>query len=165
MEFQDVNAQVLRTWNPAPRYTQADMDDDRHSLNRKLTHRLYLIVKDKETKKWMFPSTIRKNPFNMRLMVQTFLHKQMGHRCAYYFLANHPMAHYVNPEDPNDKTFFYHCLFLKGRPPLKQMEKEYGYEDHAWVTRQEILEYDMVDDHYKEICHKMLWYLNFIIVY
>lgn len=58
----------LKTWKPQSRFTEEDYNDNRYSLNRKLSQRLYLIVKDAKTKKWKFPDAQRTNPQTLRLV-------------------------------------------------------------------------------------------------
>lgn len=146
----------IKTWWPERRYTQADFDDNRYALNRKYTDRLFLIVKDGRTGKWKFPEGVRENPYTMRQACQIKFEADMDRRCAGYFMSHTPMAHYQNPENELDKTFFYHVLYLVGRPPFKRLSRVEHWADHAWVTRHEILEYDFVDEHYKETVYNML---------
>jgi len=58
----------LKTWSAQPRFTEDDFNDNRYSLNRKLSQRLYFIVKDAATKKWKFPDGLRTNPQTLRFV-------------------------------------------------------------------------------------------------
>lgn len=154
-EVDDATQYVLRNFNPMPRYTKADMEDNRRSLLRKMQSRLYLIIKDSKTGKWKFPDVERPNPLTLRWAAQLWFKRQMAPFVAGHFYANHPMAHYEF--DDGTVLFFYHCLYLRGRPPFKRLYRKYGWADHAWVTRTQLLEYDFVDEKYKETCYNMLW--------
>jgi len=72
-----------------------------------------------------------------------------------YFISHSPIAHYKNPKDSNDLVFFYHCLYIGGRPPLKKLASKWA--DHAWVTRQELQDYEFCDEAYKKIAYDSLW--------
>lgn len=72
-----------------------------------------------------------------------------------YFMEHHPIAHYTNPNDKLESVFFFHCLYMNGRPPLAKLASK--WMDHAWVTRQELQEYDFVDAEYKRVAYEMLW--------
>lgn len=83
------------------------------------------------------------------------MQQDMDNKLNAYFLTHHPIAHYVTPNNQQDKTFFYHCLYLNGRPPFKKLQAKWA--DHAWVTRQELLDYEFVDAEYKKVAYDMLW--------
>ena len=55
-EDASVRKQALKEFIPAPRITQADKEKDLHSLDRKLDHMLYLIVKKRQAiSVWQMP--------------------------------------------------------------------------------------------------------------
>ena len=142
---------LLTKWTPMPRYTKADIDDNRYSINRQLSQNLYLIIKDPVTKKWKFPSIIRKNPDTLRLAIEKKFRSDMKRDVMGYFISHAPFAHL---KKDNELTFFYHALYIAGKPPSKRLENEWG--DHQWVTKPEILDYEFEDESYKNICYEML---------
>ena len=144
----------IKNWKPQRRWTKDDFNDNRKSLNRQLENRVYLIFKDKETGKWKFPDTIRTNPHTMRSAVQEFFVKTMKSRVNGHFISYSPTAHYVNPSNPMDKTFFYRVIYIGGVPPFKQMAE---FSDHAWVTRHQLDDYEFTDETYKDVAFHMLY--------
>ncbi len=145
----------LKTWQPQRRLNEADFNDNRYSILRRQTSRLYFIVKDTKSGKWKFPDVVRANPLSMRFAAQLRFQQDMNRRVLAYFIAHTPIGHYENPQNSNERTFFFHCLYISGRPPFKKMENEWS--DHAWVTRQELLEYEFADDQYKRAIYNMLY--------
>eukprot|EP01080_Neovahlkampfia_damariscottae_P002804 gene2804-4212_t len=95
--------ELLKKFNPMPRYTLDDLEDNRHSLNRKLMNNLYLIVKDKVSKKWKFPETIRKNPETLRLAIENKLLHDFNEKVYGKFLAHHPLCHLELSKDEKEK--------------------------------------------------------------
>ncbi|KAL0483622.1 ribosomal protein mL46 [Acrasis kona] len=147
----------LDNWKPQPVYTQDDFDDNRYSLKRNLKGRLYLIFQSVLNKKWMFPEVIRRNPLSMRQAAEKRFLEDMRKTCTGHFNSNIPLHYYKNPQDDLDKTYFYHAFYVGGKPQYKQIYKERGYCDHAWVTRHQLLEYDYIDEDYKEAVYDMCW--------
>lgn len=120
-------------------------------------NRLYFIVKNRETGLWEFPTGIRRNPDTMRFAASRKFYEDMGSNLRAYFISNAPLGHIVTPtppDAPKEITFFYHVLYLKGRPPFKARQKEWA--DHAWVTRKELTEYEMAPGH-KQYLYDLLW--------
>lgn len=144
----------IKNWKPQRRWTKDDFNDNRKSINRQLENRLYLIFKDKETGLWKFPETVRTNPHTMRSAAQEFFGKQMRNRVNGHFISYSPTAHYVNPSNPLEKTFFYRVIYIGGVPPFKQLAE---YSDHAWVTRHQLDDYKFVDEQYKDVAFHMLF--------
>ncbi|KAL9647175.1 hypothetical protein ABK040_004891 [Willaertia magna] len=145
----------LKNWKPQRRFTKDDFNDNRKSINRQLENRLYLIFKDKETGKWLFPHTIRKNPHTMRSAAQEFFTKTMSNRVHGHFIGYAPTAHYVNPNNPLDMTFFYRVMYIGGVPPFKALAPQFS--DHAWVTRHQFDDYEFIDEEYKDVIFHMLY--------
>ncbi len=48
---------TLEAYQPAPRQTEADHTGNKHTTNRALDDRLYLVLKHKSTGEWAFPHT------------------------------------------------------------------------------------------------------------
>eukprot|EP00761_Pharyngomonas_kirbyi_P013811 gb/GECH01013840.1/.p1 GENE.gb/GECH01013840.1/~~gb/GECH01013840.1/.p1 ORF type:complete len:357 (+),score=96.21 gb/GECH01013840.1/:1-1071(+) len=148
-EKQKEERRFAQTFRPPPRYTISDFEDVRSTFLRQLHRRLFFIVLNPETGKWQFPSTVRTNPLTMRQAVENLHREHFGWDLYAYFLSNAPIGHWVNPEDSNDMTFFYHCLYVTGEIP------EENWDDWALVTRHELQEYDM-EDGYHSVIKRML---------
>jgi hypothetical protein len=150
-----------------PRFTKDDQEDNRYSLTRRQSQRLYLIVKDPITKTWKFPETIRRNPEH--LLHSAF--RQMKSECSTVkrkmvfgsFLSGTPMSHYVNPKNELEKTFFYPCYIHPEVHRVVQQvfnEKKNSkkwYEDYQWVTREELKEYTFENELYLKTAYDMLY--------
>jgi hypothetical protein len=151
--FSPVRDYWLKTWKPQPMFTQDDFDDNRYSINRCLHKRLFLIFREKATGKWKFPDARRKDPESMRATAQFKFQRDMGKRVLGHFNSHAPLNVYV--KSAVDKTFFYHVFYMGGRPPFEKLSTT--YDDHAWVTRQQMEEYDFVDEDYKKAVIDMTW--------
>ena len=121
-----------------PRYTLDDLEDNRHSLNRKLMNNLYLIVKDKDSKKWKFPETIRKNPEPLRFSIESKFLNDFKSKVYGKFVAHHPLCHLELKKD--EKIFFFHSIYLQGKITSEDIKKQ--WEDYQWITKQEIFDYE-----------------------
>lgn len=145
-----------KNWEPQPRITQDDFDDNRYSLRRCLEDRLFLIFKNHKGQ-WMFPEVVRRNPLSMRDAAEKLCTDDMSAQAKIWFGSNAPLTHYVNPKNENEKTYFYHCYYLTGRPPFESVYREHGYTDHAWVTKHQLLEYEFVDNLYQQTVYDAIW--------
>jgi large subunit ribosomal protein L46 len=131
--------EILRTFNPMPRYTLDDLEDNRHSLNRKLMNNLYLIVKDKETGKWKFPETVRQNPLTLRLSIEKKFMEDMEGKVVGKFNTHHPFGHHNVSK--NENIYFFRSIFLSGKVTSDLIQKQWA--DFQWVTRQELRDYEL----------------------
>lgn len=147
----------VKNWKPQPRITQDDLDDNRYSLKRALDKKLFLIFKQHKLKKWMFPEVIRRNPLSIREAAERYFQDSMKYNAMGYFISNMPAAHYINPENNLERTYFFNAIYLGGKPPFADLYRDNGYVDHAWVTRQQLLEYEFVDEQYKQIVYDCLY--------
>ncbi|KAL7698151.1 39S mitochondrial ribosomal protein L46 [Lotmaria passim] len=146
--YQDAMKVVLQRYTPEQRVTPADvwspaeMSDEapppRHTLHRKLDDFLYLIVQEAETGKWTIPHTARKGDESLRMTADRALstHNAEGLDC--FFWSNAPQATVLLAEE-NTRLFIYAATYLSGRPLFDSFEPT--PRDHAWVTRQELLQY------------------------
>lgn len=144
---------ILRTYNPLPRYTIDDLNDERHSPNRRLSDRLYFIVKEKDTGIWKFPDGIRENPYSLKEACFRRYWEDMHSTMLTWFVANHPISVYVNPLNHLQRTYFFHCLYVSGLPRFEFLEQ---FDDFQWITREEVKDYQFIDEKYKEIAYDML---------
>lgn len=107
----------LMTRKDPPRITQADMDDDRRSLNRKLDERLFLIVKkDRKKYAWQFPQLVHVDPDptqyhkgnlpGLRETAEQAMLKFAGDGLKGYFYSHAPQGFYYYPyDDPTNGSF------------------------------------------------------------
>jgi hypothetical protein len=146
-----ITEHVLTKWTPMPRYTKADIDDNRYSINRQLSQRLYLIVKDATTKKWKFPTNKRENPDTLRLSVEKKFRNDMKRDLIGFFVSHSPIGHIKREKEV---LYFYHVLYVAGRPPFKKLANEWS--DHQWVTKPELMDYEFEDETYQKLCFNML---------
>lgn len=136
-------------FTPAPRITQADLENDRRSLERKLDRSCFLIVKrNREDKSWQFPQgkyIEEKDEGSTRRSAERVLDRAVG-RVNRYFLSNSPIGHliYEYPEaiqkkrgEYGAKVFFYRAQLIQGNIKLETRL----YTDYAWIGRDEVEEY------------------------
>lgn len=130
--------------------TEDDVANNRKSLYRKLTNRLYLIVrKPREKHAWQFPQggyeIVDGN--ELKKTAQRELKEECGKRLRVRYVGNCPMGHYCYPienelrakYDHYDRTkvFFFKALYISGTVTLNSSE----LVDYLWVTKQEMKEY------------------------
>lgn len=163
-----------KEFEPASRVTIDDEEDNRGSLNRALSERLYLMVKVKDeidgTVKWQFPE------FDYDRIVEEFEEKSEGHKaqwlskvaetgmkqltdydCELFFVGNAP-AGFVNLKYGNEgkekhygkSVFFYRAQLLEDF----YAETSFDFEtliqkenilEYAWITKSQLSEYTSND--------------------
>ena len=142
-------AEILESmpFKPASRTTEADIKNDRKSLERKLPNSLYLIVKrSRLDNSWQFPQgKIAENETSLRLTSERIVDRAVG-KINRWFISNSPAGYncYAYPEalqkqrkQYGAKIFYYRCQLIDGSVKLETRL----YTDYAWVTRDEISEY------------------------
>jgi len=134
-------------FKPAPRITEADKKNDRHSLERNLPNSLYLVVKrNRADNAWQFPQgKILDSEKGMRETAERVLDRAGG-KFRRWFISNAPIGYYCYeyPEEIQKarnqygaKVFFYRAQLIAGSIKLETKL----YKDYAWVTRDEVSEY------------------------
>ncbi len=161
----DATRQTLERFEPAKRLTKADFFDPcdeevlakgppaRQSLQRRLDDYLYLIVKQKGADgKWTVPSRERTDAtHSLRTAVEATLLQDHSRGVDAYFFSNAPQGvlQWKNSTEPlprgaskteaNKQLFVFTASYLSGRPKFDLVVPE--VEDHAWVTRHELSDY------------------------
>jgi len=132
-----------------PLITEFDKKNDRKSLYRKLTNRLYLIVKKpRKTNPWEFPQANwqQSDGVHLKNTAVNVLDDQVGARLKYWMVGNSPIGHYtlLYTEEAKKKhgfdtakIFFYKAQYLHG---VVKVKKDV-LVDHLWVTRDELKEF------------------------
>ena len=141
--------EILATlpFEPAPRVTKADHDNDRHSLDRKLPESLFLVVKrNRSNNSWQFPQgKLLDTEDNLRSAAERVLDRAVG-KTKRYFISNAPIGHFCYAYPPEmqqqrkqfgAKVFFYRAQLITGSVKLETRL----YTDYAWVARSELAEY------------------------
>lgn len=146
----------------APRVTKADRLNDRTTLNRALSERLYLLVKGPVTGgRWDLPMAVlekggKEGGGSMRRTHEATVGRFLGEKFEAYVPSNAPVGmHWKVPAATagatpagatpagaggnvyGEKVFFYRAQHLKGRGRVV----EQGVEEFVWVTREEVGEY------------------------
>jgi large subunit ribosomal protein L46 len=133
-------------FKPAPRFTEADENNDRKSTERRLQDSLFLIVKrNREDNHWQFPQGRVLDAETLRDTTERVIDRAVG-KINRWFVSNAPVGHYQY-EYPVDlqqqrqsfgaKVFFYRCQMIKGNVKLQTKL----YKDYAWIARDEAGEY------------------------
>lgn len=148
-----IDEAVLHFWNtfqPQMRYTQADFDDNRSTMQRKLMEQLYLIVYDESEKTWKFPDVKLQDRDTLGFAAMRQFHSDMGDSLFGYFDSNAPIGHVTQ----GDKTtFFMSCDYMTGTLPESYLKK---YPKYAWVAKNELQDYQFPSNQYLERIQKML---------
>jgi len=146
-----------------PLLTEADEKNDRRSLYRKLTNKLYLIVKKpRDNHSWQFPQG--GNSFvdldNLRNTAKRELQEEVGPSLNVWWVGQYPMAFFMYNLPPAEQAkydaeatqiFFYKAIYLDGEINLNKNE----LVDYQWVTRRELREY-LDPTFYEYVVLKML---------
>ncbi|KAH0930897.1 hypothetical protein HID58_016624 [Brassica napus] len=129
---------------PAPRVTEADKNNDKKALDKKL----YLLVFGKpfgatsDKPVWHFPEKVYDSEPTLRKCAESALKSVLGDLTHTYFVGNAPMAHMAiqpteeTPDLPSYKRFFFKCSVVAA--------SKYNIsncEDFVWVTKDELLEF------------------------
>ncbi|KAL8197568.1 UNVERIFIED_CONTAM: hypothetical protein K2H54_032941 [Gekko kuhli] len=145
-DLEDAWEQKLHKFSPAPRITDADKDDDRTSLNRKLDQNLLLLVKQKVGNQeiWLLPQAEWQAGETLRATAERVLAELSGRHWEAKFLGNAPCGFYkykfprVVQTDTGvgAKVFFFKALLQHSQLPLPK-----GKLDHVWVSKEELVDY------------------------
>lgn len=140
--------EILETmpFQPAPRITEADLNNDRRSLDRCLDKSLYLIVKrNRDDNAWQFPQGKWNEGETLRQTGERVGDRAVG-KVNRWYISNSPIGHfcYAYPEaiqkqrkQYGAKVFFYRNQLIAGNVKLETRL----YKDYAWITRGEVGEY------------------------
>ncbi|XP_042333593.1 39S ribosomal protein L46, mitochondrial [Sceloporus undulatus] len=145
-DLEDAWEQKLRKFNPAPRITDADKNNDRTSLRRKLDHSLLLLVKQKlgDQEIWLLPQTEWKDGETLRATAERALLNFSGSSTGAKFLGNAPCGVYkykfprtARTEDSmGAKVFFFKAFLQDSNLPLAKDKMDY-----VWVSKGELVDY------------------------
>jgi len=147
--YVDVHRTMLSTWSPGALTTEADHDParPRKTLARALSDNLFLITKTKD-QAWSVPYIQRKDGESLRMTLERLLYEHHGDAVQYYVCSNAPAGHHLLEGDKSKPVFVFHVNYIDGMPTM-----EPTFTDHAWVTRQELLEYSFVDIEMKRLLY------------
>lgn len=135
-------------FKPASRVTEADLADDKRSLERKLSQSLFLVVKRNRGEfEWQFPQGKLQSTETLRPSAERVLDRAVG-KIRRWFVSNAPMGHYcyAYPEEVQKKrqqygakVFFYRAQLIAGNIKLETKL----YKDFAWISRYQMNSLDM----------------------
>ncbi|CAK4083103.1 unnamed protein product [Aphanomyces euteiches] len=132
----------------AKRETEDDATNNRHSLNRALKQRVFLIVQDPVTLKWSLPTTEKGANETMKDAAFRELVETIGEQVEAYPVGNAPMG-YLTINHENDPSFdgkvhgtkiFYLKAQTFGNEGVVNLNKSKA-ADYLWVTQSELAEY------------------------
>ncbi|EDV25920.1 uncharacterized protein TRIADDRAFT_55493 [Trichoplax adhaerens] len=157
-ELQELEEEA-KSFQAASRTTQADEEDDRKSLDRKLAESLYLLVKkSRHQHAWQMPQGQHEGEESLRQTAERELKEECGEQLTVKFLSNAPSALYTykfhkdyQSDHVGAKVFFYKTFYNEGQIVLNTEE----LEDYAWVTGQEMQDY--VTPEYYRFLSKFLY--------
>ncbi|KFO76523.1 hypothetical protein N303_10980, partial [Cuculus canorus] len=145
-DLEDKWEQKLLQFKAAPRITDADKNNDRMSLNRKLDSNLMLLVKQKigNQQLWLLPQVEWQPGETLRGTAERAMAMFLGDRIQAKVLGNAPHGIYkykypraIRTEDTVGAKVFFFKAFLQSSD-LSQAELK---EDHLWVAKDELGDY------------------------
>jgi len=162
-------------FKPAPRVTEADKNMDVKSLDRALSKRLYLIVKQKNTHalgteefSWRFPeAAVDSGEEGLKMREHAEMNiKNVCEDLDLHYVGNAPAGfiNYVYCADAKASTsaygaslFFYRAQLLEG-DTRKILDENKNIQDYAWITAEEISNFvdNVEEDEYWSFASKML---------
>lgn len=148
--YGDALATTIARYAPTKRLMDADFVDPcdlknelqppvRHTLNRRLSDFMVLIVKESATNKWNVPAVERRPAETLRMTVDRAFATHHPTMMSYTF-SNCPQA--LVPSNEAPPLYVFATTYLGGKPSFTELQ----IDDHAWVTRSELSEYEFVDD-------------------
>ncbi|XP_027933282.1 54S ribosomal protein L17, mitochondrial-like isoform X2 [Vigna unguiculata] len=133
---------------PAPRFTEADKNNDKRSLQRALDRRLYLLIygnahgAPSAKPVWHFPEKVYESEDTMRKCAESALESIIGDLSNTYFVGNAPMGHMVvQPTEDQSGSTSYKVYFILSQVIAKNKFNIAECEDFVWVTKDELIEY------------------------
>jgi len=124
-DFEDASQEELLKFNPAPRKTESDLKDDRHSLDRALDRYLMLVINPKfgQNSPWIFPQSEHQLGETLRQTAERTLCQLCGSNLKARILGNAPVGFYKykfpkhmrgEGKPVGAKVFFYQAQHLAG---------------------------------------------------
>ncbi|XP_035747354.1 39S ribosomal protein L46, mitochondrial [Egretta garzetta] len=145
-DLEDKWEQKLLRFEAAPRITDADKNNDRTSLNRKLDSNLLLLVKQKigNEELWLLPQVEWQPGETLRSTAERAMATFLGDHIQAKILGNAPHGIYkykfpraIRTEDNVGAKVFFFKAFLQSSD-LSQAELK---KDYLWVTKGELGDY------------------------
>ena len=111
-----------------------DREGDEASLDRRLTQRLYLLVRDVDGT-WRFPQRVWEGtPESARDGLQAAIEAECGESLAVHQVGNAPLGH-LEVSGGDATLFLWRFLYVSG-----QVDPEWSGLQHAWLTKDELAE-------------------------
>ncbi|NXI34440.1 RM46 protein, partial [Galbula dea] len=145
-DLEDQWEQKLLRFKPAPRITDADKNNNRTSLDRKLDRNLMLLVKQKvgNQELWLLPQAEWQPGETLRRTAERAMATFLGDHIQAKILGNAPYGIYkykfpraIRTDDNMGAKVFFFKAFLQSSD-LSQAEVK---EDYLWVTKDELGDY------------------------
>ncbi|ESW99368.1 hypothetical protein KL918_005366 [Ogataea parapolymorpha] len=141
-----------RPIKPLPRVTEADKKNDQHSLERKLSRTLYLLVR--QNNMWKFPAfAVPDDSKPLHLVAEEGLKNLGGEKLNVWTVSHTPTAllKFSNGKLVHDlphegiREYLIKSHIIAGKFQLNKID---GCEEYKWLTREEIEQ--LVDPAYFE---------------
>lgn len=132
---------------PAPRITEADISGNIHTQDRKLMHKVFLLIQEKDLS-WTFPSTLVRTEETLLQAAKRAILETAGPQLELYCPSNCPLAVRMNVFSDNmknvtnyygEKTFLYKVQRDGGDATMKTFDRNVVV-DYGWLMKDEITE-------------------------
>lgn len=151
---------VTQRFAPAPRVTPADTYDPfdpalaqgpppRHTIQRALADYLHLLVRDAASGKWTLPWVKHNGVESLRMAADRAVAQHHREKLDHYSFSNAPQAVIARDDSADGPLFVFATAYLSGRPAFDNMAP--ACSDHAWVTRNELYQYDFALDGMRDV--------------
>lgn len=137
-EFEEIVSSDELRFAAASRETEADRNGDQKTMKRKLDQFLFLVVRDRETKTWGFPTGVADendgNTTTMRQLAKNAMDDAIGVAVTTYLVGNAPMGHFAASatKTGGEGTHFYlRAQWLEGDLDIGQGR----FDDFKWLTK------------------------------
>lgn len=147
-DFEDACMEQFNKFKPAPRITEADLNNDQKSLERKLDQTLLLVVKQKlgNDHRWILPQGVHAEGETLRQTAERVLKETCGNRLKVQFMGNAPVGFYKYKYPKvargngicGAKVFFFKAQIQKGDICRETVLQNQDIDDYLWLTRSEL---------------------------
>jgi hypothetical protein len=132
---------------PAPRITEADKSGNIHTQDRKLMHKLFLLIQGKDLR-WTFPSALVRTDETLLQAAKRAIVETAGPQLELYCPSNCPLAVRMNVFPHNERTvanYYGEKIFLfkvqrdDGDATMKTFNRN-AVVDYGWLMKDEVME-------------------------
>jgi large subunit ribosomal protein L46 len=156
-DMEDLYNEEFAKFKTAPRLTEADKQNDKKSINRKLEETLFLLVEQKlgDKKHFVLPQGKRADGESMRQTAERVLQEQCGNKLETVFYGNAPCGFYKYKYPASQRTETVGAKVFFFRTALRKAEVDSKTVQYQWVDKAE-LKTELRDSYYQSVSKFLL---------